>query len=56
MVKIMNPSKTNNFYNTYYHIHSESSFDTNLLPNSSKEHPFVMWLGFYKTYILGFYL
>lgn len=31
VVKIMTVLKTNNFYITYYHIYSASSFDTNLL-------------------------
>lgn len=47
MVKILSVLKTNNFYITYYHINSASSFDTDLLAISNKEHPSVMWLYLY---------
>lgn len=52
MVIIMSVLKTNNFYMTFYQIHLESSFDTNLLAISSKDHHSECdW-----TYILGFSL
>lgn len=48
----MSVLKTNNFYITFYQIHLESSFDTNLLAMSSKDpHSECDW-----THILGFSL